>query len=467
MSPTSSAAVDDPLLRPGDAGFEAARLDAVWNGRKPLRQPAAIVRATSVADVQQAVQLANRNAWQLSIRSGGHSWIANGVRNDTLLIDLSALDEITVDAAAERATIQPGARAEDLHARLDEVGLVFPAGHYPTVGLGGFLLGGGYGWNSRKLGPACLSIEAADLVLADGSVVHADDESHPDLMWAVRGSGPGFFAIVTKYYLRAYPAYREVLRSAYVFSEDLRDEVIGWMYETLPDASPSLEVAGKTMWLPDHDRPVTMLVGVGFGADESADEIFSVYESNPYLKDAIRGADRVSSSLPKLWEEASRGMPEGKRYAVDGVWTAAPTETVLAASRSINETVPTPESFVFWMYWGNYETQANACWSTQAPLYYSPNGVWDDPAEDLRVERWVHHDLASFAAFEDQDLGTQFSDANPADRPANAMEAPQRARLEELRSVYDPDGVLSTYLTPRESTTALGEWLRERRTRQR
>ncbi|MFT4210521.1 MAG: FAD-binding oxidoreductase [Microbacterium sp.] len=462
MTPTIPASFDGTFVRNDSPEFEQARLEAVWNGRVPSRRPAAIVQARTAADVQAAVRLAAREGWRISVRSGGHSWIANGVRDDTLLIDLSALDEVAVDAAGQRVTIQPGTRVEDLHARLDAVGLVFPGGHYPTVGLGGFLLGGGYGWNSRKLGPACLSVEAVDLVLADGTAIHADDESHPDLMWAVRGAGPGFFAIVTKYYLRAYPAYTQVLRSVQVFDEELRDDVMGWVYEHLAETSPSLEIAGKTTWLEGHDRPVTMLVGVGFCADETPDEIYRVFESHPFRGRALRTADRVPSSLPDLWATAAVGMPKGKRYAVDGVWTEAATSDVLAAARPLVRDLPTRDSFVFWMFWGHYPTQRNACWSTQAPLYFSPNGVWDDPADDLLVERWAHHDLAAFAAHADQGRGTQFSDANPGDRPDRGIEPAQRERLESLRTVYDPDGLLSTYLTPAESATALGAWLRRR-----
>jgi FAD/FMN-containing dehydrogenase len=451
--------LSDILLRRGDAAYEEARRDAIWNGRTTRREPAAIVRARTAEDVQAAVRLAAREGLQVGIRSGGHSFVANGLRQGALLVDLSAMDAIEVDEQAGLVRIQPGVRAGDANAALDARGLTFPVGHYPTVGLGGFLVGGGYGWNSRKLGPAALSIVAADIVLADGSLVRADDESHPELMWAVRGAGPGFFGIVVRYHLRAYPAYDQVLRSSMLFPEEMRDEVLAWSYEALPTTSRSLEIAGKTGWTEGHDRPTTALIGVGFCRDETADEIYEVFESAPFRKHALARVDRAPSSIAQLHAYSEIGMPKGNRYALDGVWTSAPIESILAAGRPILADIPTRDSFLFWMLWDGFPTREDACWSTQGRLYFSPNSVWTDPADDLRLEQWAHSSLDAFA---DIDEGAQFSDANPADRPARGLEAPQAARLEELRATYDPDRRFVTYLRPDESTTALGDHLRAR-----
>ena len=443
----------------GEPGYEQARLDAIWNGRKTGRKPAAILLAESEADVQEGVRVAAREGWRVGIRSGGHSWIASGIRDDALLIDLSGLDEITLDVEGRRATVQPAAAGSTLNRTLDANGLVSPTGHCPSVGLGGFLLGGGYGWNSRALGPACFSVEAIDVVLADGSIVHADDESHPDLMWAARGSGPGFFAIVTRYHLRVHPAYEQVLRSSYLFPHELRDEVLAWSYDVLPQTSRSLEMSGKVTLTPGYDQPTTLLVGVGFCREDSPDEVFGAFEEIPFRKHAIRTVERAPSSLDQLYAASETFMPRGRRYAVDGVWTNASAADILAAGDPIMTELPSPESFLFWMLWGNYPTQENACWSTQGQLYFSPNAVWTQPQDDLRMELWAHHALADFAEIS---CGTQFSDANPADRPDRGVEADQLARLERLRVKYDPGGLLCSYLTPAESTTALGAYLRTR-----
>jgi FAD/FMN-containing dehydrogenase len=459
MSGTQAATFRGRLLRRDDDGFEEARLAAMWNGRKTTRTPAAILLAADEHDVCAGMRLAAREGWRVSVRSGGHSWTATGVRDDALLIDLSALDGIDLDVPNRRARVQPAAQGSRLNRLLAAERLVFPTGHCPSVGVGGFLLGGGYGWNSRKLGPAALSVAAVDVVLGDGTLVHADDETHPDLMWAVRGAGPGFFGVVVRFHLRVYPAYDQVLRSVMVFPEEMRDEVLAWSYDVLPTTSASLEVAGKVQHSPGRERPTTTLVGVGFCAEETAAEIFAPFESAPFRGRALRLVDRAPTDLAGLYAASAEFMPQGRRYAVDGVWTSATAGEILGAGREILETIPTPESFLFWMLWGHYPTQDNACWSTQGQLYFSPNSVWTDPEDDLRLERWAHSTLDAFATI---DLGTQFSDANPADRPSSGIEPAQAARIERLRATYDPAGLMMSYLTPEESTTALGRHLRAR-----
>ena len=193
------------LLRRGEPGYEEARLGAVWNSRKPSRYPDCIFRATSAESVAWAVRLAIAEGLQVSVRSGGHSWYGNSVRDAGMLIDLSQLSDVSIDPQAKTAAVGPAVKGRELDGALAAHDLCFPIGHCGTVGLGGFVLGGGYGWNSRFYGPACLSLRAIDVVLASGELIHADDSNHPELLWAARGAGPGFFGVVTRFHLQVYP----------------------------------------------------------------------------------------------------------------------------------------------------------------------------------------------------------------------------------------------------------------------
>ena len=452
MTTTSTARFEGTFLRRGAPGYEDARLAAVWNERKPDRYPAVILLAADERDVSAAVRFAAAEGLQVSLRSGGHSWIGNGVRDDTVLIDMSRLDEVAVDRASRRATVQPAVRGEVLNELLDAEGLVFPTGHCPSVGVGGFLLGGGYGWNSRALGPACFSVEAVDVVLADGELVHADDESHPDIMWAVRGAGPGFFAAVTRFHLRVQPAYEQILRCGYTFPWHLRDDILAWSYETIPHVSPWLEMSAKVGYSPEGD-PVTMLTAWAFCTDGAGAELLAPVHKAPFLHHAVRKIENVPSTLADLYQLSDALTPKGNRYAVDGVWTDAPVDDVLAHGRGILDSLPTRKSFLLWMLWNSHMTRDDACWSTQGRLYFSPNAVWTDPQDDLRCEQWAHAALGELGPVA---FGSQFSDANPGDRPARGIEASQERRLADLRATYDPTGRFVTYLSPAESTTALG-----------
>jgi FAD/FMN-containing dehydrogenase len=440
------------LLTRGTTAYADALAGAVWNARKPARFPAAILRARTDEDVSNGVRYAVANGFRVSIRSGGHSWIGSGIRDDGLLIDLSEMDEVTIDKDRLRATTRPAVRGNVFNELLAAEGLVFPSGHCPSVGLGGFLLGGGYGWNSRALGPACFSIEAIDVVLADGELVRADDESHPDLLWAVRGAGPGFFGIVTRFHLRVYPAYDQILRSSYVFPAELRDEVLAWSYDNVPEISPSLEMSAKVSFIDGADRPAAMLTAAAFCTGGAGPELFAPIESAPFIGAAVRKVERVPATLADMYGLSNGLTPRGNRYAVDGVWTDAPVEKVLQLGARTLDTIPTSASFLLWMLWGHHQNHQNACWSTQGRLYFSPNAVWTEATDDLRNEQWAHAVLTDLYPISG---GTQFADANPADRPDYGMEPDQARRLEELRAQFDPDGLFFGYLTPAESTTAL------------
>jgi FAD/FMN-containing dehydrogenase len=443
--------LDGRLYYRGDAGYEAARLDAVWNLRKPDRHPAAILLAASDADVVAAVALAQREDLSVSVRSGGHSWVGNAVRDGVLLVDLSQLRGIEVDAGARTAAVRPATRGPELLDELARHGLFFPTGHASTVGLGGFALGGGYGWNSRTFGPACLSIRAIDVVLADGTFAHADDESHPDLLWAVRGSGPGFFGIVTRLYLDVYPIHEQIARSSYVYPLDLRDEVFGWSLDQLAELPAAVEMSAKVGFSPGYSQPGVTLNAVAFCADGAGPELLDMLESAPFRDRASRSTVMAPMTMTDLYAAADSGTPKGWRYAVDGIWCDGPADAVIAAAGPVLD-IPSARSFLLWMLWGHFPEADNACWSTQAPLYLSPNAVWANPADDLRHEQWAHAALAEMAPVS---RGLQFSDNNLADRPGNGLSDEHQRRVERIRAVFDPGGLFCTYMTPAESTTSL------------
>ena len=138
----------------GAPGYEEARRATVWNGLLPDRFPDVIVQAHDTDDVVAALHLARDNGFKVGVRSGGHSWAASHLRDGGLLLDVSRLDSCTVDADKMTAVVGPGKSASDFAVELDSQGLFFPSGHCEGIRLGGFLLQGGYGWNSPAIGLA-------------------------------------------------------------------------------------------------------------------------------------------------------------------------------------------------------------------------------------------------------------------------------------------------------------------------
>lgn len=441
------------ILERGEPGYEQARCDAIWNARKPARYPDTIVIARDEADVVAAVGLAGQREQPLSVRSGGHSWIADAVRDGGVLVDLSALDGISIEADGGTFCIQPGARSKDVAMALTAAGMSFPTGHQPTVGLGGFILGGGYGWNGRTHGPACLSVEAIDVVLADGQLVHADDRSDPRLMWAARGAGPGFFGVVTRFYLRGHEPYQRIVQSSYVFPGELRDDLLLWSYETLPSIPPQVEPMLSSRFDRQLGEMVVVISAVAFLSHGTGAEVLDPVHACPFAGRAIRSAVARPTGFAGLYAGTEAATPQGLRYAVDGIWLDAPGTEIIKRARPLLDATPADESFLLWMLWGRYPPAANACWSTQGRLYLSPSAGWTYPAEDLAHEHWTH---AMLGELQDLSLGAQLSDANPADRPDNGLSPENAARLEDLRKVYDPDGRFRSFMRPTESGTALG-----------
>jgi FAD/FMN-containing dehydrogenase len=444
--------LEGALLRNGEPGYEAARLDAVWNARKPARFPDAILRARSDQDVAAGVRWAVDHGLKVSVRSGGHSWVGNGVRDGGLLIDLSQLRGIQVDPAAQVVRVRPAMRGPEINQALAAHGLYFPTGHAPTVGIGGFMLGGGYGWNSRTWGPACLSIRAIDVVLASGELVHADDTNHPDLLWAARGCGPGFFGVVTRFELDAYPCHRTILRTTLTFPMDLRDDVLGYTYDRLPETPAAVEMSCKVGHTPALGIPAASITATAFCTDQTGYDLLDPLERAPFRNQSIWESVNRETTLDALYAAADALTPAGLRWALDGIWCDAPAGEVLTAAAPLLDSIPDDSSFIFWMLWGHYPERENACWSVQAPLYLSPNAGWSDPGEDVAHERWVHESLD---AIRDLSRGLQFSDNNLADRPDIGLSPKNAARVETIRDRYDPGRVFRSYMTPAESTTAL------------
>ncbi len=183
------------LLLRGDFGYDGAR--RIWNGIHE-RNPALIVQARATADVVQAVKFAGERELLLAVKSGGHSWPGHSVADGALMIDLSSINDVTVDPATRRARIGGGALLYDLDVATLRHNLATTAGIVSHTGVGGLTLGGGYGRLGRKFGLTIDSLLSAEIVTASGKTLRLSGEENQDLFWAIRGGG-GNFGVVTKF----------------------------------------------------------------------------------------------------------------------------------------------------------------------------------------------------------------------------------------------------------------------------
>jgi FAD/FMN-containing dehydrogenase len=191
--------VSGRVIRPQDPDYGEARWD--FNTRVS-RFPAAIVICAETRDVQNAIRWARQQDYPLRARAGGHSYEAFSTVDDGLVVDLGGLSEVSVDARRGEVRVGAGVRLGDLYRHLWEHRLALSAGTCPSVGIAGLTLGGGFGFLSRQDGLTCDNLLAVDLVDADGAVLRASDQEHPELFWALRGGGGGNFGIATSFTFR-------------------------------------------------------------------------------------------------------------------------------------------------------------------------------------------------------------------------------------------------------------------------
>jgi hypothetical protein len=230
-----AASLRGELIQRGDDGYDAAR--AVYNGMID-KKPRFIARCVNVADVIAAVNFGRDNELLLAIRGGGHNGPGLGTCNDGLVIDLSRLRGVRVDPKARTVRVEPGCTQGDVDHATHAFGLAVPAGIVSTTGIAGLTLGGGHGYLSRAHGLTVDQLIEADVVLANGQLVTANEREHPDLFWALRGGG-GNFGVVTSFLFRAHPV-ANVYGGPIFWDLKHAKEVMQFYREFLPKAPPAL-----------------------------------------------------------------------------------------------------------------------------------------------------------------------------------------------------------------------------------
>ena len=195
------AELQGELILPGASGYDAAR-----QGHNTMfdRRPSLIVKAAGAGDVARTVVLARDADMPLAVRSGGHSVAGHNTVDGGIVLDLSNMKGLHIDAERRTAWAQPGLTAGEYTAAAAGHGLATPFGDTASVGIAGLTLGGGIGWLVRKYGLAIDALEAVEIVTADGRLLTANADHHPDLFWAVRGGG-GNFGVVTRFQFKLYP----------------------------------------------------------------------------------------------------------------------------------------------------------------------------------------------------------------------------------------------------------------------
>ena len=275
-------AVQGEIVTPEDDGYAEAR--RIWNGAHDGRRPALVVRCKGPADVIGAVGFARSNDLTIAVRGGGHSVAGFSTSDGGIVIDLSQLNGVRVDPAGRRATVGGGAVWADVDHETQAHGLATTGGLVSSTGVAGFTLGGGIGWTMRKFGLECDNLVGADVVTADGRLVHASETENADLLWGLRGGG-GNFGIVTQFELELHPLGPIVYAGPIFYSADADRDLLRVFRDwaaTAPDeitALVNLTTAPPLPVIPEqwHGKKVAAFIATSSGSIEAGDGLVRAF----------------------------------------------------------------------------------------------------------------------------------------------------------------------------------------------
>ncbi|WP_062378335.1 FAD-binding oxidoreductase [Demequina pelophila] len=454
------------LVVPTDPDWDEARVGRVFNGRRPDRQPDAVLMAADVDDVRRGVLLAKERGWTVAVRSGGHAWAAWSVRDGGLLIDLGRLDDISYDEETGIVSAGPATKGgEVLSPFLEERGRFFNGGHCPSVGIGGFLLQGGQGWNQRGWGWAAESVVAVDVVTADGELVHADERENTDLYWAARGAGPSFPGIVVRFHLRTRPIFGFLGHTVHGYELEDFAEVMSWLYEAHHRISTDVEIVAISTPVPLPDgteRRLFLVTGVAFSADRAeAQEALAPFNECPAIDRAVFVQDCRESSLAEHRAQQEIQNPEHAQYITDCAWIDG-ENTPEGIARMVEHiaplftTNPTHKGFAIWMSNAPMRRDLpDMAFSLQTEAYVASYTVYDDPADYQRNRDWL---TSVMEHAQPVTAGQYLGDSDMTHRQLRFMAPENWERLQAVIASRDPEGRFHRYLARDADALNVNHW---------
>ena len=423
-------------VTPDDPRYETAR--AVWNGTVTTR-PALIARCHTIADVVSAVNLARELEAPLAIRAGSHSVAGLSSVADGVVIDLSTMRGVHVDAERRVAVVEPGATWADFDAATAVHGLASTGGLISTTGVAGLTVGGGIGWLQRKYGLACDNLRAAQLVTADGALIDADDA----LLWGLRGGG-GNFGVVTRFEFDLHPV-STVLGGLMIFPFDRGTEVLRAFREWAADAPDEASLLASIMTAPPEEfvppklaaQKIVALVGCWCG-DLTAGE-----QALAPLRGLGPAVDLFGPMpYPALQSMLDHSAPHGLRNYFRAGFVADLSDEVIAAALEHGQLMQSPMSMIHFHQMGGavgrLGPDSSAFSGRGAGYTYNLIATWTDAAEDDIQVSAARDAAAALAPLSMASTYVNFVSETDADRVRAAYGDVIYDRLARLKRQYDP-----------------------------
>jgi FAD/FMN-containing dehydrogenase len=433
-----------PLIGPDHPDYDAARV--IWNAMID-RRPALIAQCRSTADVVEAVRFARDHRVLTAVRGAGHNIAGNAICDSGLVIDLSTMKSVTVDAARRTVRVEPGVTLGELDRATQAHGQATPTGINSTTGIAGLALGGGFGWLSRRHGLTLDNLVAADVVTAAGEPVRASQESHPDLFWGIRGGG-GNLGVVTAFEFRTHPVGPQVLAGLVVHPFADAPRLLRQYRDFVAQAPEELTVwavlrqAPPLPFLPAevHGQEILVFAVCHTGPLEEAEE-----DVKPLRALGRPLADVVGPTPFAAWQSAFDPLmgPGLRNYWKSHNFTALPDGLIDTVIEYV-ERLPTGHSEAFIGNLGGaagrVPVDVTAYAHRDANFVLNVHARWEEPGDDARCVAWARGFFAAAQPFATGGVYVNFMPGDEGDRVPAAYGA-NFQRLAALKREYDPDNL--------------------------
>ena len=429
---------------PGDPAYEKAR--TVWNAMID-RRPACVVHCASADDVADAIRLAREHNLEICVRGAGHNIAGTAVCEGGLMIDLSSMNGVRIEAGSKRAFVGPGATLAEFDAAAQKHGLATPVGINSTTGISGLTLGGGFGWLTRKYGMTIDNLSSAQIVNADGEKLNLSEKDNRDLFWAIRGGG-GNFGVVTEYEYRLHEVGPDVFAGLIVFPFAQAKQVLQRYREFVKSIPEELNVwvvlrqAPPLPFLPTgvHGKEVIVLPMFYAGDPRHGEKLIA-----PLREFGNAHGEHVGAMSYVAWQQAFDPLltPGARNYWKSHNFTELKDGAIDTALEFVTK-LPSPECEIFIGLIAGAPNRvpddATAYAGRDANFVMNVHARWQTAEEDQACVGWARRYFEASKPFASGGAYVNFMTADESERVPAAYGANYR-RLADIKKKHDPENV--------------------------